>query len=402
MVTKKPIVVDLFCGAGGMSEGFKQAGFYIIAANEIVKSCIETYKLNHKGTKVFLKDIRKISVEEFKTECGINGKKIDVLIGGPPCQGFSNANRQRFIDDPRNILYKYFVKFVKEINPTFFIMENVKGMKNISAQITEDFKKIGYTTKYEVLNAKDYGVPQNRERIFFIGTNLNNNFWEDLIVVDKIIAGIIQNKSEKIVPLSDALWGLRSLKPLPNKNMTAEESEEYGFTEDKIIKKSEKVPEYILRINNGQIPNKVYNHKTRFNNKRDIEIFRRLPQGGKSDHPSIQDIMPYKNREHIFKDKFFKLVSDMACKTITAHMKFDCHMYIHPFEARGLTPREAARVQGFPDNYMFQGPFTSWYMQVGNAVPPPLACIIAKSILTRIHPKNSKAKGEHLHEAEIY
>ena len=402
MISKKNTVVDLFAGAGGMSEGFVQAGFNIIGANEIIKSCADTYQFNHKETKIFIGDVRKILVEQFQKECRIDGNKVDIIIGGPPCQGFSNANRQRFIDDPRNELYKYFVKFVKELKPSFFVMENVRGMQNIAGQIVEDFRKAGYTSKYKILNAKNFGIPQNRQRIFFIGTNINGDFWQDSVIIDKIFSGIEQNKSKNIIPLSDALWGLRKVKPKPNKNMTNKESEEFGFTEDFIIKSKKAAPDYILKINRGKFPYKVFNHKTRYNNKRDIEIFRRLPQGGKSDHPSIQDIMPYKKRNHIFKDKFHKLVYDAPCKTITAHMKFDCHMYIHPFEARGLTPREAARVQGFPDDYFFQGPFTSWYMQVGNAVPPPLAYIIAKNILTRIEHKTTKVKGGQLHETEIY
>ena len=117
-----------------------------------------------------------------------------------------------------------------------------------------------------------------------------------------------------------------------------------------------------------------------FANKRDINIFKLLPQGGDSTHPKIQDIMPYKRRKDIFKDKYFKLHSNKVCKTITSHMKFDCNMYIHPNQPRGLTPREAARVQGFPDDYFFVGPISKCYMQIGNSVPPPLSEALCKSI----------------------
>ena len=168
MISKKNTVVDLFAGAGGMSEGFVHAGFNIIGANEIIKSCADTYQFNHKETKIFIGDVRKILVEQFQKECRIDGNKVDIIIGGPPCQGFSNANRQRFIDDPRNELYKYFVKFVKELKPSFFVMENVRGMQNIAGQIVEDFRKAGYTSKYKILNAKNFGIPQNRQRIFLL------------------------------------------------------------------------------------------------------------------------------------------------------------------------------------------------------------------------------------------
>ena len=124
----------------------------------------------------------------------------------------------------------------------------------------------------------------------------------------------------------------------------------------------------------------VSNHKARYNNDRDIEIFGRMNQGDRSDDPKIADIMPYVRRNGIFKDKYFKLESDKVCKTITAHMKFDCNMYIHPTQARGLTPREAARVQSYPDDYFFRGAYTKTYMQIGNSVPPLLGRAIAQVI----------------------
>ena len=125
----------------------------------------------------------------------------------------------------------------------------------------------------------------------------------------------------------------------------------------------------------------LYNHKNRYNNPRDIEIYRRLPQGANSLHESIADIMPYTRRNGIFKDKYFKLDENQICKTITSHMKFDCNMYIHPWEARGLSPREAARIQTFPDDYVLTGAQNSWYAQVGNAVPVKLAEAIGRGII---------------------
>jgi DNA (cytosine-5)-methyltransferase 1 len=133
-------------------------------------------------------------------------------------------------------------------------------------------------------------------------------------------------------------------------------------------------------INNDVINSLVFNHKARYNNDRDIEIFGRMLPGDKSDSERIADIMPYKSRSNIFKDKYYKLKPNDICKTITAHMKFDCNMYIHPNQARGLTPREAARVQSYPDDYMFCGTYTKTYMQIGNSVPPLMSRIIAKII----------------------
>ena len=144
----------------------------------------------------------------------------------------------------------------------------------------------------------------------------------------------------------------------PEKNNSNYESIETGFT---LHKKKLLQNEYLKGINKSEQFDYLLNHKNRFNNKRDIEIFNRLPQGANSLHESIVDIMPYKSRNHMFKDKYYKLKMNEVCKTITSHMKLDCNMYIHPKQARGLSPREAARIQSFPDSFYFRGPQNKWY-----------------------------------------
>lgn len=369
-----PLLIDLFCGAGGMSLGFKQEGYKIVLANDIEKCCIDTYVHNHPEIpkdKIVHGDIQDL-VSNLDSDL-IGNQKVDIVIGGPPCQGFSNANRQRLIDDPRNKLYKYYVEFLDKVKPKFFVMENVRGMFSIADQVVEDFNKIGYEVNYEILNAVEFGVPQNRERLIFIGNNIgvdNQKIFEEIHSANKY--------KDKTV-LKDALYGLRELEALRIKNATEKDTEESG-------RKIDKNPYYDLEntytdlINMGRRIKLVFNHKARYNNDRDIEIFGRLYQGDKSDDPKIADIMPYKNRNHIFKDKYFKLENDKPCKTITAHMKFDCNMYIHPTQARGLTPREAARVQSYPDDYYFTGSYTKTYMQIGNSVPPLMSRGIANII----------------------
>ena len=180
--------------------------------------------------------------------------------------------------------------------------------------------------------------------------------------------------------LGDALFGLRELKALRVKNSTELDSEESGAKIE--ANRSTEINDYIDYVNQGRTCKIVCNHKARYNNDRDIEIYSRMNPGDKSDDPKIADIMPYKSRSDIFKDKYFKLEPDKVCKTITAHMKFDCNMYIHPSQARGLTPREAARVQSYPDDYFFRGSYTKTFMQIGNSVPPLLGRAIA-SILKK-------------------
>lgn len=365
-------MIDLFCGSGGLSLGFSQEGFVTALANDNQECCIDTYAHNHPETprnKIILGDVNDIA--ENITSL-INKKEIDIIVGGPPCQGFSMANRQRLIDDPRNHLYKSFVKIVNTVSPKFFVMENVKGMLSVAEQVKEDFRNIGYTVECHILNAKDFGVPQNRERLIYIGNRIN-------VDNEEIFKQIFQ--LSKNIPnhyLKDALFGLRPLEALRVKNGTENDTEASGYKIE--AARNNATNEYIDYINQGKKITIVCNHKARYNNDRDIEIYGRMYQGDKSDDPKIADIMPYKNRSNIFKDKYYKLVEDNVCKTITAHMKFDCNMYIHPTQARGLTPREAARVQSYPDDYFFKGAYTKTFMQIGNSVPPLLGRAIASIV----------------------
>ncbi len=365
-------MIDLFCGAGGLSLGFTQEGFITSLANDIQDCCVDTYAHNHPETPrdhIVLGDINDVvnNLKELLAD-----RKVDVVVGGPPCQGFSMANRQRLIDDPRNHLYKSYVEVVKKVNPKFFVMENVKGMLSVAEQVKEDFVNIGYAVECHILNAKDYGVPQNRERLIYIG----NRIGIDNESIFKEIFALSENIPEHT--LGDALFGLRELQASRVRNSTEEGTPECGYKIEKNL--VTEANEYITYINQGRIIKTVANHKARYNNDRDIEIYGRMEPGDRSDDPKIADIMPYARRNDIFKDKYFKLENNKVCKTITAHMKFDCNMYIHPNQARGLTPREAARVQSFPDDYFFRGAYTKTYMQIGNSVPPLLGRTIAQVI----------------------
>lgn len=371
-------MIDLFCGAGGFSLGFSQNGFKTIFAIDNQECCIETYRINHPDideNRIVCENIENISLE---LDVAIKGINVDIVIGGPPCQGFSMANRQRMIDDPRNRLYKYFVETIAKVKPKFFVMENVEGMLKIKDEIIEDFALLetSYTVVAVRINAIDFGVPQNRKRVFFIGTRTDVN-------VDNIIEQIIAAGNERRkTTLDDALYGMRTLKANTEKNTTTKDSKISGSKIE--LNCIQKYNAYTNLINMGQNSKFVFNHKARYNNNRDIEIFSKMNPGDRSDDPKIADIMPYSNRNEIFKDKYYRLQGHKPCKTITAHMKYDCNMYIHPREARGLTPREAARIQSYPDNYYFCGPYTKTYMQVGNSVPPLVANAIARVIKTMI------------------
>lgn len=366
-------MIDLFAGCGGLSLGLEQAGFTPWFVNEIVEQFANTFKYNHhlSDEHYYIGDIAELNkhiddyVEMFKD--------ITLVCGGPPCQGFSMANRQRILDDPRNGLYKQYLIFLSHVRPKFFIMENVKGMMNKKDEIIQNFQEyLGdeYAYDYAVLKAQDFGVPQNRERFIMIGNRMG-------ISPKAIFDEIDKNKRETFV-LRDALYGLPHLESKKEKGQSGVEDILSGLTE-----RDFEYPQtdFYKFINGERVITKLYNHKNRYNNERDIEIYRRLPQGANSLHESIADIMPYKRRNEIFKDKYFKLDETQVCKTITSHMKFDCNMYIHPWEARGLSPREAARIQTFPDDYVITGAQNMWYAQVGNAVPVKLAKAIGDGIM---------------------
>lgn len=367
--------VDLFAGCGGLSLGMEQAGFQVVFASDIDPICSQTYLANRalSADKMFVGDISELNCRY--SEFAKHFTNVALVCGGPPCQGFSMANRQRLINDPRNILYKEYLIFLKNSRPKFFVMENVKGMLNKTKEILADIKDyLGeeYDVFFDVFNAKSFGVPQNRERLILIGNRIG--------VSSKQIIQEIHDR-ESTTPrftLYDAIADLPLLEPNRIKNNNKIECTGTGYT---CIEYSYAATPFYSFINGDRKIDYLYNHKNRYNNDRDIEIFSRLPQGANSLHESIADIMPYKSRNGIFKDKYFKLRFDVVCKTITSHMKFDCNMYIHPTQARGLSPREAARIQTFPDDFVFYGPQNSWYKQIGNAVPVKLAQVIGEEVI---------------------
>ena len=377
---KKLNFIDLFCGAGGLSLPFKLRSHKLILALDNDKTCISTLKHNFKYDKTkFINENIKNFLNKKNYFRNIN---LDLLMGGPPCQGFSTANRQNIINDPRNELYKYFIKFAQYSKPKFILIENVIGIRLKADDIIAKLNEIDYIADYRVLQASDFGIPQNRKRVFFFAIKKS----EKKILLENFFQTLEEYKmNTKKYFLKDALYGLRALKPKKFKNDRKNEYFESGFNIEEY--NSKKTNSYLNLINSNKKIRYTYNHMARFNNKRDIEIFSKLPQGGDSTHSSIKSIMPYKSRGKIFKDKYFKLINNKISKTITSHMKFDCNMYIHPTQARGLTPREAARIQSFPDDYFFEGTKAQCYSQIGNAVPPLLSRYICLA-LEKINDKN--------------
>jgi DNA (cytosine-5)-methyltransferase 1 len=369
--------IDLFAGAGGLSLGLEQKGFDPITIVDNYLAANKTYLFNRPfldSSKLLSQDIKAVTVKDFD--------QVPLIVGGPPCQGFSNANKQKKEGDERNQLYKFFVNSVQSVKPKIFLMENVEGILKFQEIIKDDFKKIGYSCQVFRFNTNDLGLPQQRKRVFFLGID------DNLSSLHKELFNLFNLSEFKTQPFSleNAIGDLPILEAKTLRNSTNIESKKWGYTIGDIHTNNQNYSLILNGKENFKFP--LLNHKSKFNNDRDIEIYSLLKQGEKSDAKSIQHINPYKNRDQIFKDKFSKLVYSQPSKTITAHMYYDCHMYIHPTQARGLTPREAARIQGFPDDYLFLGSPNEWYRQIGNAVSPILARFIGEKlsiILDRIY-----------------
>ncbi len=318
--------IDLFAGAGGMSLGFDKAGFENVLAVEYDECFAETYKFNFPDHNLKVEDIKNISNDEIKKIIGNN--KIDVIIGGPPCQGFSIAGRigRNFIDDERNQLFKEFVRFVNVIKPKIFVMENVAALKTHNKgktieEIVNEFKNVGYTVKYDVLNAVNYGVPQQRRRIFIIGTLNENNKFE------------FPKKTNKYITIKEALKGLPELK-------------------------------------SGETSN-IPNHNAMHHSKQMLEKMSYVKDGG--DRNDIPEELRPKSGDI---RKYIRYNSKEPSICITGDMR----KVFHFNQNRALTGRELARIQTFPDNFIFKGNAGKVQQQIGNAVPPKLAFQIANSV----------------------
>lgn len=318
--------IDLFAGAGGMSLGFDKAEFENILAVEYDKCFAETYSFNFPKHNLKVADIKNISNEEIKKLIGNN--KIDVIIGGPPCQGFSIAGKigRNFIEDERNQLFKEFVRFVEVIKPRIFVMENVAALKTHNKgktieEIVKEFERVGYTVKYDVLNAVNYGVPQQRRRIFVIGT------------LDKENKFNFPEKTTKQITIAEALKGLPKLE-------------------------------------SGETSN-IPNHNAMNHSKQMLEKMSYVKDGGnRNDIP--EDIRPKSGDIR----KYIRYNSNEPSICITGDMR----KVFHFNQNRALTGRELARIQTFPDDFIFKGNAGKVQQQIGNAVPPKLAFQIANSV----------------------
>ncbi len=341
----KPIIVELFSGCGGTSLGFEMAGYYVLLGCDIHEPSIETFSRNHPAASTILGDIKKISPNNIREL--LNGREIDVLIAGVPCQGFSLNNRKRHPRDERNLLYKEFIRFVKFLKPKAIFFENVSGMKS-----TGDFVKIiekgisvagDMTVKSKLLFAPDYGVPQKRTRLVFVGVRGKNFDFDDI----KKTHGL--DKKESYVTVKEAISDLPSLQS----------NEMAG----KYIKRPSSKYQRLMRKNIKN--NKLTNHKAPNHPQETIDKIRNT-KPGYSMYPK-------------FKQRI-RLAWNMQSPTQVSGGIRPQFQFSHPSDPRGLTIRERCRLQSFPDNFVISEGIVQGRVQTGNAVPPFLAKAVALAL----------------------
>ena len=278
------------------------------------------------------------------------------------------------------------------VDNSIVVMENVRGMLKVADQVVEDYeaitvtkdgKQYSYSVAYRLLNSADFEVAQSRERLIYIA--IRNDIVEESGQTPENIFEAIErsNENHEVYNLSAALEGVRELEPPETMGVGEVDTEEGGRKID-VNPFNGRENEYLRLINDDREMDLVFNHKARYCSPLNHEIYRRLEPGDDATNEKIVDIFPYAHRNDKFKDKYYRLYADRPCRTITAHLRADCHSHIHPTEARTLTPREAARVQSFPDDYLFLGPYLKTYIQIGNAVPPLMARGIARALIRLI------------------
>lgn len=343
---KKYTVLDLFCGCGGLSLGFEQAGFDVLAGIDVWKDALVTYQANHTNSKAIQADLMTLQPEEVSKTIGT--KSVDVIIGGPPCQGFSIAGK-RIIDDERNKLYKSFVRMVEYFKPKAFVMENVPNILTmgegiIREAIINDFTSLDYNVCYDILLASNYGVPQNRRRAVFVGL-LNGGKFE----FPK------PNESNKVT-------SSQALSDLPESSIA--DGSPYPYAPQS---------EYQKEIRKNSIC--IYNHEATVHSEQTQKIIAMVPDGG--NYKNLPEELQSTRKVHI---AWTRLNSQRPSITIdTGHR----HHFHYKYN-RIPTVRESARIQSFPDDFVFMCSRTSQYKQVGNAVPPMMANAIAKSLTYQI------------------
>lgn len=389
--------LDLFCGAGGITEGFRQAGYRCLYGNDCMPEAVETFSENHPEAWGDTDDIEKVDPSKVRARLGLKKGDLDVLVGGPPCQGFSINAPDRFLTDPRNKLFKDYVRFLEEFEPKAFLFENVPGLLSLGdgkvfRQIVREFEEHAYHVTVKILFAAHYGVPQERWRLILLGSRMTSpiehpapthyatgraNFRSGGTLTFQL-SEADKERLLPAVPVGEAIGDLPRLE-------MGEGAETVGYTQ-------EPHSEYARRMRNSH--GVTFNHFAAKLSKQNIERMKHVKPGG-----SWRDI-PHKllpkgmqrARKSDHTKRYGRLRNDGLAGTVMT--KCDPHWgtVFLPDQERSLTVREAARFQSFPDSYKFLGSRVSQYVQVGNAVPVLMAKAIALQIRAHLHANGAVPK----------
>lgn len=376
--------IDLFCGAGGITEGFRQAGYQCLYGNDCMPEAVQTFLLNHPEAWGDTRNIETVDPAQVRKRLGLRKGALDVLVGGPPCQGFSINAPERFLRDPRNRLFKDYMRFLEEFEPKTFLFENVPGLLSLGdgkvfQQIVEEFKRLGYSVTEKILFAAHYGVPQERWRLILMGSRLSEiappepahyaagraNFRGGSTLVFKL------SDAERAC-LLPAVTVKEAIGDLPRVEM-GEGGEVVAY-----IGKAESAYARMMRNPEGV----TFNHFGAKLSKQNIERMKYVKPGGS--WRDIPDRLLPKGMRRARKSDHTKRYGRLRGDGLAGTMMTKCDPHwgavFLPNQNRSLTVREAARFQSFPDSYKFLGPRVSQYEQVGNAVPVLMARAIALKI----------------------
>jgi DNA (cytosine-5)-methyltransferase 1 len=368
--------IDLFCGCGGFTLGMIRAGYRCVAAIDFNQHAVETLRHNLTNIPhVLHRDLTEYPPEKLSELVELS--HVDVIVGGPPCQGFSTARQvdganhgARLTHDPRRQLYRELLKYVEFFKPRVFVMENVLGIKTAAGgeyfkRVQVEGRALGYRVHGQIEDAWGLGVPQKRRRQLIIGTRLDvpGYFWPTISPAPRAIPH---------PPLGAAICDLPILTA-----GSGEEICDYDLIRrsEYLRRNSEIVSNYLFNILEIELATKLTNHVSRPHNERDLRDFEKLNEGESSavamrDHGVVFEF-PYDKSS--FKDRYTRQSRSKPCSTIVAHLSKDGLMFIHPKQNRSITPREAARIQSFPDWYRFPEARTNSFRMIGNAVPPLVA-----------------------------
>ena len=363
MPKKKYKVIDLFAGVGGLSYGFAHdEDFDIVAANEILVPMATAYSLNHPTVKMYNKDIKDFSLSDLTKDLGLKKGDIDIVVGGPPCQAYSTVGK-RLIDDPRGKLFQEYYRILSELRPKMFVFENVKGLLSMCKgdlikTIISLFESIGYNVNIRLLNAADYGTPQIRERVILVGTLLGGKYNYPQPTHYNPELGAI-NGLKPYVTLGEALGDLPAIGN--------------GGSASSYKTRPKNDYQKLMRQN---APEELMDHDVSKNGEHLVRLMEALPDGG-----SPADVPEELRPKSGFANCYCRLWWNKPSTTITRNLGcVSSSRCVHPKQARPLSTREGARLQGFPDDYHFFGTRSEKNLQIGNAVPTFLSKAIKDSI----------------------